>query len=97
MHLPWTLGAVGEIFAKFPDVWWITTAMPLVLGFDRFGLDLSLNLKGFKPRVKPISAAGFVSAGRLRSGAVDQPKAYGAISQESTFWRRSLWGKKLDE
>ncbi len=29
LHLPWTLSVVGELFATFPQIEWLTTSFPL--------------------------------------------------------------------
>jgi glycosyltransferase involved in cell wall biosynthesis len=86
--VPWALGVVGELFARFPQIDWLTSLHPLYLdeagkavacgpmeGFSREGFFRGENLPGFDWHVE------------------------GSIQQESTFWRRSLWeraGGRLD-
>ena len=79
LHLPWTLSVVGEIFARFPQVAWITSLFPL--RFDEAGRAVYCRkLTGF-------SRHGF----RSTEYAPGQPGAAWPVQQESTFWRRSLW------
>lgn len=86
--LPGALRAVGEIFARFPEVEWLS----------------SLALSTWTPEgrcvgVSPIegfSREGFLDGCYLPGAA----QHYAWIPQESTFWRRSLWeksGARLDD
>ena len=79
LHFPWTLRVVGEIFAAFPHLEWLTTSRPCATGANvSFPLEHThynwshrwfLSSRGTK-----LSSRGF-------------------IQQEATFWRRSLWKK----
>ncbi len=90
MYMPWTFKAVGDIFATFPEVEWITTLQPAF--WDYYGLcilivqhpgfsreafldGLYLQAPGMPPRWAPPLSVRMV------------------VQQESTFWRRSLWEK----
>ncbi|HYO88527.1 MAG TPA: glycosyltransferase family 2 protein [Candidatus Limnocylindrales bacterium] len=82
--MPGALEAVGEIFAAFPQVQWLT-GQPANLGADGV-------LRHF-----PLKAGYF--AGAIRRGWY-HGRALGFIRQEGTFWRRALWdrvGGALDE
>lgn len=89
IHLSWTLSLVGEIFATFPEIEWLTTLYPLVI--DRRG-------RATRCMERPGYSAGAFKYGeyfRLSGKGFEQD----SIQQESTFWRRSLWekaGGKLD-
>jgi glycosyltransferase involved in cell wall biosynthesis len=79
-HLPWTLSAVGEIFARFPEVSWITSLHHLLLN-ER---DQAMRC-GY--------AAGYNRPTFRRGANLPGGRWYARswIQQESTFWRRSLW------
>ena len=85
VYFPWTLRVVGEIFAKFPEVEWLTTSctsatppdgqFPLL--FNRYNRS---RRRFFETRGKLLRRRDF-------------------IQQEATFWRRNLWekaGARLD-
>jgi glycosyltransferase involved in cell wall biosynthesis len=77
---PGTLRTVGMIFARFPEVEWITTEFPAAI--DAEGRPIAMDrIRGYCPhaflRGEFLPAAGWPAAG--------------FIQQESTFWRRSLW------
>jgi hypothetical protein len=79
--LPGALHSVGEIFALFPSVAWISCLVRL--SCDHTGrIDGSSTLPGF-------SATAFSERRYLPSA--DPLRSYGFLQQESTFWRRSLW------
>jgi len=82
MHLPWTLSVVGEIFAHFPDVEWITTMYPLIWDSQCRVVNADL--------FPEVDLQGFLNGECLPS-----PKWHGRafVQQESTFWRRRLWDK----
>ena len=88
MHTPWTLSVVGEIFDRFAEVEWLTTAYPLI--WDSAGRPVRcFHTPGFSRRAF-LRGANLVTPGRPSSGW---------IQQESTFWRRSLWeraGARID-
>jgi hypothetical protein len=71
---------VGEIFALFPQVQWISSLNPVI--WNRSGQAVGAgSLEGF-------SRGSFMRGGNIAG----QPWfARGWIQQESTFWRRSLW------
>lgn len=77
--LPRALFVVGEIFAQFPQVEWITTMKPGILDANgslaHFGFLPGFNSKAFLD--------GFYLPGTAAKGFF--------IQQESTFFRRSLW------
>jgi glycosyltransferase involved in cell wall biosynthesis len=88
LHAPWTLGLVGELFARFPQIEWLTTQYPLI--FDEQGRAVSTGYGG------GFSARSFRRGGNLPGRGWF---ATGFVMQESTFWRRSLWqraGARLD-
>ncbi|HOX07102.1 MAG TPA: glycosyltransferase family 2 protein [Planctomycetota bacterium] len=79
-YLPGALRAVGEIFARFPEVEWLTSATPV-----------NMNAEG-----QPVFVAhldGFNRSAFLRGQWLFPDAGRGWIQQESTFWRRSLWEK----
>ena len=85
--LPGALRTAGEIFARFPEVMWLSSLAPS-----------TWNLAGNCIGVTSIAGyarEAFLDGGYLPGGA----RQYGWIPQESTFWRRSLWeksGARLD-
>lgn len=82
--LPGALRAVGEIFAAFPGVQWLT-GQPANLGADGA-------LRHF-----PLKTGRW--QGAIRRGW-HHGRALGFIRQEGTFWRRALWeqaGGAVDE
>lgn len=89
LHMPWTLGLVGELFERFPAVEWLTTQYPMI--FDEGGLCVQAGYGG-----------GF-NADAFRRGANLPGRGWfatGFVMQESTFWRRSLWeraGGRVDD
>jgi glycosyltransferase involved in cell wall biosynthesis len=82
LYLPGALSIVGEIFAAFPEVEWLTTLHAAVI--DRTGRIVKMH-----PR-PGYSRRGFMAGENLPSGS---HFASGWIQQESTFWRRTLWEK----
>lgn len=78
--MPWALSVIGEIFAVFPEIEWLTTLHPMAV--DAHG------------RVVRCRSRTGYSAALFQKGAyfptVTRPGAFW-IQQESTFWRRSLW------
>jgi glycosyltransferase involved in cell wall biosynthesis len=80
LYTPWAFSVVGELFARFPQIEWLTTRHPL--RWDRrsravglFSVD-GYSRNGFRKGQNLVGAGWF---------------ARGFIQQESTFWRRSLW------
>lgn len=87
--LPWTLSTVGELFARFAEVEWLTTRFPLVV--DEDGRAVACG-----PR-ETYSREGFFRGENLPEAGWP---AEDFIMQEGTFWRRSLWeraGGRVDE
>ena len=81
MLLPHSLFAVGEIFAQFPQVEWISSLQPA-----------SWDARGYLSKVDSLpgfSQQAFLDGLYLPTTA---KKGYW-LQQESTFWRRSLWEK----
>jgi hypothetical protein len=80
MYVPWALAVVGEIFARFPDVEWLTTLFMLV--WDETGRGVAC-----------LPEEGFTRRGFFRGEHLEIPGRPHRrnIQQESTFWRRSLW------
>ena len=80
--VPGALSVVGEIFAQFPQIEWLTTTRPLF--WDARGR-----------AVRCDSVPGFSRAAFFSGEHLPRPGRFhlGYIQQESTFWRRSLWEK----
>jgi len=76
-YCPWTLSAVGEVFARFPDIDWI-------IGTPSF-----MNERGQCVRVSGNSGSAYPRE-FIRQGWFRHELA-GYLQQESMFWRRSLW------
>jgi glycosyltransferase involved in cell wall biosynthesis len=80
VFLPWALQLAGDLFARFPQLEWLTTQRPVVL--DEEGVAVQSEYVGgfardsFRAGVNLPGGDWFARAG---------------IQQESTFWRRSLW------
>lgn len=82
VYLPWAIRLAGEIFARFPHVQWLTSALPMYI--DANGCAITYNkLHGF-------TQEGFLRGDNLLHCGWEGV-AY--IQQELTFWRRSLWEK----
>jgi glycosyltransferase involved in cell wall biosynthesis len=87
--MPWSLSIVGEIFATFPEIEWLTTQIPMMCDED------GRPVESF--RLDAYSADEFFRGSNLPFAGW---KAAGFIQQESTYWRRSLWeraGGRLDD
>jgi hypothetical protein len=78
--LPWSLSVVGEVFATFPEVEWLTTLFPTRC--DEQGRAVESYF------LDTYSADAFFRGENLPSAGW---RAAGFIQQEATFWRRSLW------
>jgi glycosyltransferase involved in cell wall biosynthesis len=81
-YVPWAFQVVADIFTSFPEVEWLTTLYPLV--WDEKGRAVNcVHCEGFNRKAfyKGINLPGM--GWHARSW----------IQQESTFWRRSLWGR----
>jgi GT2 family glycosyltransferase len=81
-HTPWSLSVISEVFARFPQIEWLTSLYPIE--WDERGRAVHLEFRG--------------SGGQrsfLRGAHLPGRKwfARGFLQQESTFWRRSLWEK----
>jgi hypothetical protein len=79
-YLPWAFSVVSEIFARLPEVEWLTTCFPLT--WDVRGRAIAC---GYRPG---FSREAFLRGENLPGGPW---YATSYIQQESTFWRRSLW------
>ena len=78
IYLPWTLRAVGTIFARHPEVQWI-------IGHPSRIHDGTVHAIGkLTPYPRDLIREGFFHGG---------PGGVGWIQQESCFWRRGLWEK----
>jgi glycosyltransferase involved in cell wall biosynthesis len=80
MHCPWTLQAVIDIFTTLPEVKFITSKFPLIV--DVRGVVCRTDL------LPGVLREDFLRGQQLPGSGVP---ATNFISQESTFWRRSLW------
>jgi hypothetical protein len=88
LYTPWSLHVVGELFARFPGVDWLTSLFQLV--WDDHDRAVACT------RVPGFNRQGFMRGENLGAGARRRGRW---IQQESTFWRRSLWqraGGRLD-
>lgn len=88
LHTPWTLAVVGQIFAAFPKVEWLTTMYPMT--WDESGRGVQTGFGGAFSRPAFWRGANLPGRGWF---------ATSFIQQESTFWRRSLWdraGARID-
>ncbi len=79
-YVPGALQVVGELFATFPQIEWLTTLYPLV--WDQRGRAIGC-----------YRSPGYTRRGFLRGENLPGCSWYANdwIQQESTFWRRSLW------
>lgn len=83
VYLPGALTLVGEIFARYPQIAWLS------------GLNMTIDATG-QPR--PLTPTPGKYRGLIAHG-VYHGRLVGFIRQESTFWRRTLWeqvGGSLD-
>jgi len=88
IYFPWTLATVASIFNDLPEVHWLTTASPGALDAD-----------GPAPRFRTVPGYSAEAFFEGRYVPANDTASYGAIQQESTFFRRSLWeraGARLD-
>jgi len=88
LHAPWTLSLVGDLFARFPQIEWLTTLYPMVW-----------NERGHAVRIGYGGAFNARAFARGRNLAGAPWFAGGFVQQESTFWRRALWeraGSRID-
>lgn len=81
-YLPGALAIVVEIFARFPEIEWLTSTRPLF--WDRAGRAVRSEAVTGYARAALLSGEHLPRAGEF---------AVGWIQQESTFWRRSLWDR----
>jgi len=87
-YLPWTFSIVAEIFNKFNEVRWLTSANGIT--WDKFGRAVNIDNRG------GFSGKAF-SRGLNLTGKNWHSTYF--IQQETTFWRRDLWeqaGGKID-
>jgi glycosyltransferase involved in cell wall biosynthesis len=80
IYFPWTLKTIGNIMSHLTEVKWLSSLMPTII--DHAGYCININ-----------STRGFSKEAFLDEyyGPSINPKGW--ISQESTFWRRSIWDK----
>lgn len=79
LYFPWTLRVVGEIFAAFPHIDWLTASCISAAPSDgRFPI---VSIRYNRSRRRFLETRGRLL--RTRN----------FIQQEATFWRRSLWEK----
>lgn len=89
MYMPWALSVVGEVFARFPEVEWLTSMYQVI--WDDRGRAVHC---AYHPK---FSRRDFFRGVHLPGNARFHRAG---IQQESTFWRRSLWertGGSVDE
>ncbi len=79
-YTPWAFSVVGELFALFPEIEWLSSLFPLV--WDREGRAVAC------VREPGWAAGGFLAGDNLVG---EERHVSRWIQQESTFWRRSLW------
>jgi glycosyltransferase involved in cell wall biosynthesis len=84
-YTPWALSVVGEIFASFPEVQWLTSLFPL--HWD--GAGRAVNCK----QIDGFSRRAFYRGENIPRAGAPGGLVTHFIQQESTFWRRSLWEK----
>ncbi len=82
LQCPWTLAVVADVFARFPEVEWLTTRFPLRWDKDGRVTNCS-DSRGY--------ARGAFARGEYCGGGTGFFSA--PIQQESTFWRRTLWDR----
>lgn len=88
LYCAWTLRAIGELFYSLPQVEWVTSSVGLRMTGD--------GLVYRSAPVHPHTRERFFKGWKVQGAPISQ----NWITQESTFWRRSLWeraGGKLDE
>ena len=78
-YFPWALHVIGEVFASFPDIEWVSTLQPGAVDYNGYVIDFG-RFEGFNREA-------------FREGRNGIRNSFGFIQQESTFWRRSLWEK----
>ncbi len=79
LYFPWTLQVVAEIFARFPEVEWLTTSYTSATPSDaQFPLIFN--------RCNRSRRRFFETRGKLL-------RQRHFLQQEATFWRRRLWEK----
>ncbi|MEL7663310.1 MAG: glycosyltransferase family 2 protein [Methanosarcina mazei] len=81
-YAPKALSIVAEIFSTFPEVEWVTSALPII--WNKNGQAIECRYRGGYNHSAFFKGANLPECGRYTSYW---------IQQESTFWRRSLWEK----
>jgi glycosyltransferase involved in cell wall biosynthesis len=79
-YAPWAFSVVADIFSKFPQIEWLTTAYPM--HWDKLGKPISCFFSEGYNRKAFLGGANLPG----RSWHVGP-----WVQQETTFWRRSLW------
>ena len=82
LYVPGALRLVGEVFAAFPEVEWLTSQYQIV--WDEAGAARSCQA------LPGMSSEALLQGQYLTGGPWH---AVGVVQQESTFWRRSLWDR----
>jgi glycosyltransferase involved in cell wall biosynthesis len=77
-YTPWALSTVEAVFHRFPNIDWII-GIP-ALGFDN-------GRRVWVASLAPVYVRALIQRGWYSAGAL------GFLTQESMFWRRSLWDK----
>ncbi|MBN1106651.1 MAG: glycosyltransferase [Deltaproteobacteria bacterium] len=81
-YTPWAFQVIGELFAVFPEIEWLTSRYPI--RWDHTGRAVECSY------VEGYSREAFLR-GEYLPGQTWYARGY--ILQESTFWRRTLWEK----
>ena len=85
LYFPWTLPMVTEIFARFPEVEWLSTLT--------YTMTDSSGYPCFMGKIPGFSREAFLDGIYLSTVGAFNPRSVGFIQQESTFWRRRLWDR----
>jgi GT2 family glycosyltransferase len=78
--MPWSLSVIGEVFATFPEIEWLTSMFPTAA--DVRGRPVNSYY------LEALSREDFFAGATLPFAGWP---AAGFVQQEATYWRRSLW------
>lgn len=81
-YAPKAFSTIAEIFSTFPEVEWVTSALPII--WNKNGQAVECQYHGGYSRSAFFRGANLPEFGRYTNYW---------IQQESTFWKRSLWEK----